>query len=185
MFGFYNFIIVISKLFKENHCLFGRMERTLILLKPDCVQRCFIGRVIQRFEDAGFTMVGMKMVWADEGLADKHYGDLAERVSKKVKDAMVKFLREGPVVAIALEGVDAIENVRKIIGGTEPKSANPGTIRGDFAHMSYGHADNVGKGVPNLIHASGNSGDAERELKLWFKEKELHSYVTVHDLHVY
>jgi nucleoside-diphosphate kinase len=163
-----------------------KMERTLVLLKPDCVQRCFMGRVIQRFEDAGFTIVGMKMVWADENLAGKHYGeDITKRRGAKVRSAMIKFLREGPVVAIALEGIDVIENVRKIVGGTEPKSANPGTIRGDFSHMSFKHADSVGKGVPNLIHASGNSSDAKKELKLWFKDKELHSYTTVHDLHVY
>jgi len=165
---------------------FKMMERTLILLKPDCVQRCFTGRVIQRFEDAGFTIVGMKMVWADESLAGEHYReDIAEKYGEDVRNGLISYVTNGPVLAIVLEGVNAIENVRKIVGSTYPSESLPGTIRGDFAHISKDYANENKRDVRNLIHASGNASDAKKELKLWFKDKELHSYTTVHDLHVY
>ncbi len=152
------------------------MERTLIVIKPDGVQRSLVGRLLQRFEDVGFKIVGMKMVWIDEDFAKKHYFDLAERRGEHVLNNMVNLMTEGPVVAIALEGVEAVENVRRIVGGTEPKSAAPGTIRGDFAHHSFAYTDSKDQGIRNLIHASGNSDEAKQELKLWFDEKELHSY---------
>jgi nucleoside-diphosphate kinase len=96
-----------------------------------------------------------------------------------------EFIRHGPVVAFVLEGVNAIENVRKMVGGTEPKGASPGTIRGDFAHVSYEYADRKGIGVKNIIHASANSDDAEYEISLWFTPEEIHSYKTVHDMHLF
>lgn len=162
------------------------MEQTLVLIKPDGVQRTLIGRIIQRFEDAGLKIIGMKMVWADESFAKKHYTeDLAQRRGEHVRKRMLAFLQQGPVVAICLEGINAVEVVRKIVGGTEPKSAAPGTIRGDFAHISYEHADVHDKGLPNLIHASGDKKDATYEVPLWFSQQELHSYKTVHDMHVF
>jgi len=97
----------------------------------------------------------MKMVWIDEDFAKKHYFDLAERRGEHVLNNMVNLMTEGPVVAIALEGVEAVENVRRIVGGTEPKSAAPGTIRGDFAHHSFAYTDSKDQGIRNLIHASG------------------------------
>src|SRR3989344_3684836 len=84
-----------------------------------------------------------------------------------------------------LEGVNAVEVVRKLVGGTEPKSALPGTIRGDFAHMSYADADGQNKAIENLIHASGNAEEAKQEIALWFKSEELHSYKTAHEAHVF
>lgn len=117
------------------------IEKTLVLLKPDAVQRGLIGEVIARFERVGLKIIGMKMVYASKELVSAHYSDVKTRVSEKVYDNNVKFLREGPVVAMCLEGVHAIEIVRKMVGSTEPKSASPGTIRGDYAHVSYSHAD--------------------------------------------
>jgi len=152
------------------------IEKTLVLLKPDAVKRCLIGECIKRFEQKGIKITGMKLVWADEKLASKHYGDLDVRISKEVKDRMVKFLIEGPMVALVLEGVEAVEVIRKIVGSTEPKTAQPGTIRGDYAHVSIAHADKWNKGVMNLIHASGSVEEAKQEIDLWFNEEELHSY---------
>ncbi len=161
------------------------IERTLILLKPDAVQRGLMGRVIQRFEDVGLKVVGMKMVWVDESHAKKHYTeDIAVRRGEKVRKLMVDLLSSGPVVALCLEGINAIENVRKMVGATEPKSALPGTIRGDFAHISYAYADAKSLGVKNLIHASSSIEDATNEISLWFAPEDLHSYRTVHDVHI-
>jgi nucleoside-diphosphate kinase len=158
------------------------MERTLILIKPEGVQRNLVGKIITRFEDAGLKIIGMKQVWVDQEFAKKHYTkDIAERRGEKVRKMLVKYLSEGPVIAFVLEGVNAIENVRKIVGGTEPKSAPPGTIRGDFAHVSFAYADKNEIPIKNIIHASGNKEDAKNELSLWFKDEELHSYKTVQD----
>jgi nucleoside-diphosphate kinase len=94
---------------------------------------------------------------------------------------MLDYLVEGPVVAVCLEGIEAIEVVRKIIGSTEPKSALPGTIRGDYAHVSLAHANANDIASKNLVHASGNAEDAAYEIPLWFSEAELHSYKNIHD----
>lgn len=90
----------------------------------------------------------------------------------------------GPVIAFVLEGVEAVALVRKLVGPTEPKAAMPGTIRGDFAHMSYAYADLKGLGLKNLIHASDTVETAKKEISLWFKPDEIHSYKSVHDLHI-
>lgn len=161
------------------------IERTLILIKPDGVERSLTGKIISRFEDAGLKIVGMKMVWANEKFAKKHYtDDLEKRRGKFVRDSMVKFLTEGPVVAMVLEGVESVEVVRKLVGGTEPKTALPGTIRGDFCHISFMYADKKKMVVKNVIHASGNKEDAKAEIALWFKPEEIHSYKTIHEKHV-
>ena len=161
------------------------IERSLVLLKPDAVQRGLMGKIISRFEDAGFKVVGMKMVWADQEFAKKHYFDVAERRGEAVFQRMLKVITEGPVVAIVLEGLHTAEIVRKMVGSTEPKSAAPGTIRGDFSIHSFQHTDNQQRGVKNTIHASGNSEEAKLEIALWFKEEELHSYKTVHEIHTF
>ncbi len=158
------------------------IERTFVMLKPDAVQRQLVGRIMQRFEDAGLKIVGMKMKFIDEEFSKKHYKD---HVDKPFFKGLDEFVREGPVIAIVIEGINAIENVRRIVGSTEPKSAMPGTIRGDFAHVSYAYADEKGKAVKNLIHASGNKEDAEYEINLWFKPEEIHTYNTVHERHVF
>jgi len=162
------------------------VERTLVLLKPDAVQRAIMGRIISRFEDAGMKVVGMKMVWVNKEFALKHYTeDLAKRAGANVREMIADFLITGPIIAMVLEGVNAIENIRKMVGSTEPKSAAPGTIRGDFSHVSYAYADSKKVPVKNLVHASSSKADAEAEIKLWFSPKELHSYKTVHDVHIF
>lgn len=159
------------------------IERTLILIKPEGVQRHLAGKIITRFEDAGLKIIGMKQVWVDKEFAKKHYTeDITERRGEKVRTMLLDYITEGPVIAICLEGINSIENVRKIVGGTEPKTASPGTIRGDFAHVSFAHANSNGLPVKNLIHASSNEKDAKHEVALWFKDSELHSYKTVQDL---
>ena len=158
------------------------MERTFVLLKPDAVQRGIIGRIISRFEDVGLKIIGMKMIWMDKKSAKKHY---KEHIKKSFYKGLEVFITEGPIIAICIEGLHAIEAVRKIVGETEPKKALPGTIRGDFAHHSYAYTDKKGIAIKNLIHASGNSKDAKAEIELWFDKKELHSYKTVHEKHVF
>jgi nucleoside-diphosphate kinase len=158
-------------------------ERTLVLIKPDGIVRNLIGKIITRFEDAGLKMIGMKMIWIDEDFAGKHYrGDIEERHGKRVRDGLIKYIKEGPVVAMVLEGADGIKVTRKIVGGTYPNESLPGTIRGDFAHISMDYANTNEINVRNLIHASADKGDAEIEIPLWFEERELHSYKTVHDM---
>ncbi len=164
------------------------IERTLVLLKPDAVKRGLMGRIISRFEDAGLKVVGAKMVQIDEDFGKKHYEDIGKvikRRGEKVFQLTMKFMTTGPVMALCLEGINAVENVRKLVGGTEPKSALPGTIRGDFAHISFAYADNQGKAIENLIHASGNAGEAKQEIALWFKAEELHSYKTAQEVHLF
>lgn len=161
-----------------------KLEQTLVLIKPDGVKRGLVGRILARFEDAGMKIVGMKMRHVDKAHALKHYTeDLAKRRGKVVRERMIDFLKSGPVLAFVIEGVKAIENVRKIVGATEPKAAAPGTIRGDFSHVSFAYADARGKGVENLIHASADAADAKREVWLWFNEDEICEYKTVHEVH--
>jgi nucleoside-diphosphate kinase len=150
------------------------MERSLVLLKPDAVDRGLIGEILTRFEKVGLKIAGLKMVQAKKDHAEKHYTeDLAIRRGQKVRDLMIEMISSGPIVAIVLEGVEAVELVRKLVGTTEPKSAAPGTIRGDYSHVSFKHADAKGMGVYNLIHASGSPEEAPVEISVWFTEDEL------------
>ncbi len=160
------------------------IERTLVLLKPDAVKRGLMGEIVTRFEKAGYKIVGVKLKQADAQKAGEHYGeDIATRRGEKVRALLMDFISTSPVLAMVIEGVEAIENVRMMIGATEPKSALPGTIRGDYAHVSYKHADAKEKVVENLIHASADANDAAREIPLWFGEDELCNYTTVYEIH--
>jgi nucleoside-diphosphate kinase len=154
------------------------IERTLVLLKPDAVQRSLIGELISRFEKVGLKIVAMKMVWITPDFSKKHY---SAHVNKPFYKSLEAFITAGPVVAMAIEGISAVEVVRKIVGSTEPKTAPAGTIRGDYAHHSYHFTDMKGIAIRNIIHASGTPEEAKQEIKLWFKENEIHSYKTVHD----
>src|SRR6476619_1179515 len=128
------------------------MERTLVLLKPDAVDRGLVGEILHRFERVGLKIAGMKMLQPQKHHAEKHYTeDLAKRRGENVRKMMIEMLTSGPVVAVCLEGVEAVGLVRKIAGETEPKSAAPGTIRGDYSHVSFKHADEKGIGINNLI----------------------------------
>lgn len=155
------------------------VERTLVLLKPDAVARGLTGRVLARFEDALLKVVAAKMVWMDADLARRHYFDLEERFGPEVYATMAKFMQSGPVIALVLEGVDAVPCVRKLVGPTYPDQAAPGTIRGDFAHMSRAYANAHGQPVANLIHASGNREEAEREIEVWFTKEEIFDHAAV------
>lgn len=153
------------------------MEKSLVLLKPDAVDRGLIGEIISRFERAGLKIAGLKMVWSKAEHASKHYtDDLAQRRGQHVRDLMIEMLTSGPIVAIALEGVEAVEIVRKMVGTTEPKAAAPGTIRGDYSHVSFKHADSKKIGVYNLVHASGSPEEAEAEIAVWFSPEEIHEH---------
>ncbi len=162
------------------------MERTFVLMKPDGVQRGLVGQVLMRFERAGLKIIGLKMVHIDKEFARKHYTeDLEIRRGKKTRDLAVEMISSSPVVVMVLEGVEAISVVRKLVGPTEPKAAPPGTIRGDYSHISYGHADKQEKVVFNVCHASGDEKDAKYEVDLWFSKSELVEYKTVHEYHVF
>jgi nucleoside-diphosphate kinase len=161
------------------------IEKTFVMIKPDGVKRAIVGDVIQRFEKAGLKLVGMKMMYINEDFAKDHYTeDIAIRRGERVRQDLIQFVTEGPVVSMVWEGIHAIEVIRKIVGTTEPKTAQPGTIRGDYAHVSFAYADDKKIAVKNVIHASADKGDAEREIRLWFAVEELHKYKNVHDEHI-
>jgi len=139
------------------------IQRTLVLCKPDAVQRGLVGRIIARFEDKGFKIAGMKLIRVDDELASKHY---AEHVEKPFYGELRDFVTSSPLVAMAIEGENAVEVVRGLMGVTNPQIAAPGTIRGDFGL-------NLTK---NLVHGSDSLASAEREVRLFFSEEELHDY---------
>ncbi|ALF51598.1 MAG: nucleoside-diphosphate kinase [Nostoc sp. TH1S01] len=136
------------------------MERTFLAIKPDGVQRKLVGEIIRRFETKGFTLVGLKFLQVSRELAEQHYGVHRER---PFFGSLVEFITSGPVVAMVWEGDGVIAAARKIIGATNPLTAEPGTIRGDFGI-------NIGR---NLIHGSDAPETAQQEVALWFKDEEL------------
>ncbi|MBP7846211.1 MAG: nucleoside-diphosphate kinase [Candidatus Pacebacteria bacterium] len=159
------------------------MERTLIVFKPDAVQRGIVGEIITRFEKVGLKILGVKMIQPSEDFLHHHYeeiGTMITRHGKEIFDNTVTMMKEGPVIALVLEGIDAVTLVRKMVGTTEPKNSAPGTIRGDYAHMSYTHADGNGIALVNIIHASGSIEDAIQEIPHWFSDDQLFDYETVH-----
>jgi nucleoside-diphosphate kinase len=160
------------------------MERTLIVFKPDSVQRGIVGEVLSRFEKAGFKIVGAKMLQPDYDHLHQHYegiGTLKTRKGEEIFESQLKSMMVGPVIALVLEGVDAVDTVRKMVGSTEPKSALPGTIRGDYAHVSYGAANASGRSVSNVLHASADTNEAKAEIAHWFSDSELYDYEAVHE----
>ncbi len=159
------------------------MERTLIILKPDALKRGIIGEILMRIERAGLKLVGMKMLQPDYDHYYHHYETIGKMISRRGKDAFdvtLEFMNDGPVIAVVLEGIEAVGQVRKMVGATAPKEAAPGTIRGDYAHMGFEHANQEGIGIPNLIHASGDAEEAKAEISHWFSDSELFEYETVH-----
>jgi nucleoside-diphosphate kinase len=161
------------------------VERSLVLLKPDAVARGLVGHIIARFEAAALKIVGMKMKLMDAEFARKHYFDLEERAGSEIYNCTAEFMQSGPVIALALQGVDAVAKVRKIIGSTFPDQAAPGTVRGDFAHQTKASSEVSGKAVMNLVHASGNSEEAKYEVDLWFSAAELFEYETLAEKFAY
>jgi nucleoside-diphosphate kinase len=136
------------------------MERTLILLKADAVVRGLVGEILSRFENRGFTIVGMKLMMVETERAKRHY---AEHEGKPFFNGLVEYITSSPIVALVIEGSDAIEGCRATIGATNPIKATPGTIRGDFGQT-------IGR---NLVHGSDSPESAQREIAIWFTEGEL------------
>ncbi len=139
------------------------MERTLVLLKPDCMQRRLAGRILARFEDKGLNLVAMKMLRVTPELSKKHY---AEHVSKPFYPGLEQFITGAPIIAAVIEGLEAIRVVREMLGPTNGLKAPSGTIRGDFSSSRQ----------MNLVHASDGPDAAKREIGLYFKEAELFSH---------
>ncbi|MGH3276061.1 MAG: nucleoside-diphosphate kinase [Streptosporangiaceae bacterium] len=152
------------------------LERTLVLLKPDAVARGLVGNILTRFENALLKIIATKMVRMDADLTRRHYFDLEDRFGPAVYNAMAAFMQTGPVIALVLEGVDAVACTRKLVGATYPDQAAPGTIRGDLAHMSKAYANDNKVAVANLVHASGNVQEAAQEIGVWFGQDEIHEY---------
>src|SRR3989337_4552031 len=187
------------------------IQRSLVLLKPDAVQRGITGEIIHRFERAGLKMVAVKLVQADGELAKKHYPDSEEwklivgqrtidecnqygidlmqnmgtmdplKVGEIVKEWNEDFLKSGPVLAIVFEGVNAVERVRALVGNTVPSKAQAGTVRGDFSLDSALAANRRSRTIYNLIHASGSNEEAQFEIDLWFSKEEIVSYKRIHE----
>jgi nucleoside-diphosphate kinase len=159
------------------------MEKTLVVLKPDAVSRGIAGEIISRFERAGLKIIALKMVSPDEAHYHHHYENIGQLISRRGEEVYRRnadFMESGPVIAMVLEGIQAVATVRKMVGETEPHAASPGTIRGDYAHMTIEHANQKGGGLPNLIHASADPKEAKAEIDHWFKPDELHDYKTAH-----
>ena len=166
---------------EKNYC---GIERTLVVFKPDAVQRGIVGEILQRFERVGLKIVGVKMVKPDKEHYYGHYetiGQLATRRGETTLNITLDMMMGGPVIAMVLEGVESVAVVRKIVGPTEPKAADMGTIRGDYSHISFGYADECSKGIPNLIHASGDPEEAVKEISLWFGPEELMDYTILNE----
>jgi len=139
------------------------MERSLVLLKPDCVQRRLAGEIISRFETKGLNIIGMKLIQITPELSREHY---AEHVEKPFYPGLEEFITGAPVVAMVVEGLEVIRVIREMLGATSGLKAAPGTIRGDYSSSRQ----------MNLVHASDGAEAAAREIKLYFKDDEIHSY---------
>ena len=148
------------------------MERTLIIAKPDAIQRGLIGEIITRFERKGLRLMGLKMMHLEEALLNEHY---AEHIDKPFFSDMSKFMKSSPVVVMAWEGYECVAAVRLIVGSTNPREADAGTLRGDFA---------IGVGR-NIVHASDSKESGNKEVSLFFKDDELFDYDKSEYLHVY
>ena len=184
-----------------------KQERTLVIIKPDGVQRTLIGEIIKRYERTGLKLLAMKMLIPTEELATRHYYEVGgdpwikevgrkaaaayekkgmkspyatfEENGQAILKANAKYLSAGPVIAMIWQGNRSVELVRKITGGTEPVGADVGTIRSDFTLDSYQMADTDARSIRNLIHASGSTEEAEQEIKIWFKDEEILNYSLV------
>ncbi len=188
-----------------------KKERTLVIIKPDGVQRTLVGEIIKRYERAGLKLVAMKMLVATEEQIERHYTldpswrkvtgekliksyvDKGEKpwsndpfeVTRVILEALKKYMTTSPVIAMVWEGMHSVEIVRKITGGTEPRSSDVGTIRGDFVTDSYAVSVADGRAVRNLVHASASPTEAEAEIAHWFEENELINYKLIQEQVIY
>lgn len=186
-------------------------ERTLVVIKPDGIQRSLIGEITKRYERAGLKLVGIKMLVPTEDFVEKHYTldpnwkmNNGTKVIQAAKDkgitprtkdpieqadfvlsTLKKYLTSGPVMAMVWQGVHAVKIVRKLTGGTEPLTSDVGTIRGDFVLDSYQLGDMDNRSVRNLVHASGSIDEAEKEIKHWFSKDELINYRLIQEQILY
>lgn len=185
-------------------------ERSLVILKPDTVQRSLIGEVIKRFEHTGLKISAMKMVVPTEAQLLEHYNKTDEWYERKGKGiiedlkaqgqeitkepieygkdiirTIVKYMTAAPVVTMIIEGNQACAVITKVVGTTEPATSDVGTIRGDYTVDSYSHATYENRAVRNLVHQSESPEEAEREIKIWFKEEEMMKYVTAQERIMY
>ncbi len=177
-------------------------EKTLVIIKPDGVQRSLIGEVIERIERVGFKLVALKFEIPTKEKVSEHYtidpewivktGEKALKAKQNIGEDITgidplifggtilhklqSYITSGPVVIMVWQGAHVVEVVRKIVGGTEPKTSDVGTIRGDFVHDSYEVANLENRSVKNVLHASSSTEDAEKEIKVWFKPEEVISY---------
>ena len=188
-----------------------KTEQTLVIVKPDGIQRALIGEIMKRYERIGLKLVALKMIVPTEAMIEQHYlldPDWKKNVGEKsiesymkkgetppshnpievanlVVARLKKYMTSGPVIAMVWEGAHAVELVRKITGGTEPRSATIGTIRGDFVIDSYQMADTADRAIRNLIHASGTVREAQMEIPHWFSLKDIISYSVPHEATLY
>lgn len=179
-----------------------KKERTLVMIKPDGVQRALIGEIIRRYERTGLKLVALKMLMPDEKMVEKHYtvdpgwikkvGEKSiisyqnkgleapfkdpEECGRAVLGRLKKYLTTGPVIAMIWQGNKAVGIVRKLTGGTEPLTSDVGTIRGDLTVDSYDMSDLDDRAIRNLIHASGSTDEAEKEIAIWFGDNEIFKY---------
>jgi nucleoside-diphosphate kinase len=185
-------------------------ERSLVLLKPDTVQRSLVGEVIKRFENTGLKISAMKMIVPTEEQLLTHYNKddawyqrkgegivkeleqqgkpiekEAAEYGKDIIRTIVRYMTAAPVVAMILEGNKAVSVVTKIVGTTEPATSDVGTIRGDYTVDSYFHATYENRAVRNLVHQSESPEEAEREIAIWFKDEEIMNYVTAQERILY
>ncbi len=188
-----------------------KTEKTLIVIKPDGIQRSLIGEIIKRFERVGLKLIGMKMMTLNPEFVVTHYTldpewrritgektiknyrdkgqeppfDDPYKVTEIILENAKKFMTSGPVIAMVWQGAHAVQLGRKLVGGTEPLSSDAGTIRGDFVLDSYKIADTDGRFIRNLVHASGNLNDAQKEIGLWFQPEELVNYRLIQEQILY
>ena len=188
-----------------------KQEQTLVIVKPDGVQRSLVGEIIQRYEKIGLKLVGIKMLRPSSEKVEQHYlidpnwkrivGEKAlasyrkrgltpstedpEELGSRVLEGLKKYITAGPVVAMVWQGAHVVEVIRKITGGTEPLSSDVGSIRGDFMLDSYQMADSDSRAVRNLVHASGSVEDASKEIAHWFGPEELMDYKIIQERILY
>ena len=194
-----------------THTKHPKDERTFIILKPDAIQRSLIGEIVQRYERIGLKCVALKMVLPTPEMVAKHYtidpewlhkaGDKSIKnylskgltppemdplkVGSTVLENLKRYMSSGPVVVMVWQGAHAVEIIRKLTGGTEPLTSDIGTIRGDFVLDSYEMSDHDGRSIRNVVHASGNVDEAEKEIALWFRPEEVIKYKHIQEAILY
>jgi nucleoside-diphosphate kinase len=191
----------------EHH----KVEKTLVVIKPDGIQRSLVGEIISRFERIGLKLVAIKIIVPTPDFIEKHYtlnpewrvitGEKRIKVAREkgeelpsydpleitkiILDNLKKYMTSGPVIAMVWQGAHCVEIVRKLVGSTEPKTSDVGTIRGDFVLDSYVLSDIDKRAIRNLIHASGTKEEAEKEIEHWFSKEEILNYRLIQEQILY